>query len=153
MNLDASGILDAVVSHAQRIGHLEQVNQHEPKSAPTGVLTGAVWVQEIRPVPAVSGLASTSVLVLLQVRIYSNMLSEPQDAIDPDVLTAVDALMRAYSGDFTLGGLVKQVDLLGAHSQGGLFARAGYLPQDGRLYRVMDISLPLVINDLWTQEA
>lgn len=150
MSLDASGVLDAVVSHAQAIGHLEQVNAHEPKSAPSGLLTGAVWVQEAGPVAAASGLDSTTAVVVLTVRIYKNMISEPQDAIDPEILTAVDALMSAYSGDFDLGGLVRNVDLLGAHTQ-GLRARAGYIPQDGRLYRVMDISLPLICNDLWSQ--
>lgn len=150
MSLNATGILAAVVSHAQAIGHLEQVNQHEPKSAPQGLLTGAVWVQEVAPVAAASSLDSTTVAVVLTIRIYKNMLSEPQDAIDPDVLGAADALCAAYSGDFELGGLVRNVDLLGAHTQ-GLRVRAGYLPQDGRLFRVMDIGLPLIVNDLWSQ--
>jgi hypothetical protein len=148
--LDVDGILAEIVSHAQRIGHLAQVNQHEPKSAPEGVLTGAVWAQELRPLPSSSGLNATTVLVAFNVRIYKNMLSLPQDAIDPEVLAATDALMAAYSGDFTLGGLVRNVDLLGEHGE-GLFARAGYVPQDGRLYRILDISVPCVINDLWVQ--
>lgn len=152
MSLDATGLLDAVVSHAQAIGHLEQVNQHEPKSAPAGMLTGAVWVQDLRPLPAESGLNSTTVMVTLMIRIYRNMISEPQDAIDPEVMAAVDALCAAYSAAFTLGGAVKDVDLLGRNGQ-GMWARAGYIPQDGRLYRVFDINLPLVVNDLWSQSA
>lgn len=152
MSLDATGILDAVVSDAATTGHLEQINQHEPKNAPPGLLTGAVWVQEIRPVPAASGLAATTVLVTLMLRLYRNTETEPQDAIDPEVLAAADALMAAYSADFELGGQVRNVDLLGAHGP-GMWARAGYLPQDGRLYRVFDISLPLVVNDLWSQAA
>lgn len=151
MSLDVTGILNALVSHAAAIGHLEQIGQHEPKSAPEGLLTGAVWNQETRPVRA-SGLASTTVAVVFMVRIYKNMLSEPQDAIDPEVMAAMDALMAAYVGDFTLGGLIKNVDVFGAHGT-GLTARAGYIPQDGRLYRVMDIVVPCVVNDLWTQAA
>jgi hypothetical protein len=152
MSLDINGLFSALVSHAETIGHLEQVGQHEPKSAPQGLLTGAVWSQEIRPLPAASGLNATTVLVEFQVRIYKNMLSLPQDAIDPAVIAATDALMAAYSADFELGGEVRDVDLLGEHGQ-GLRARAAYVPQDGRLYRVMDIFVPCVINDLWVHAA
>jgi hypothetical protein len=65
-------------------------------------------------------------------------------------MSAVAALMTAYSSDFDLGGNVRNVDLLGAHSA-GLTAQAGYLQQDERQYRVMTISLPLVVSDAWTQ--
>lgn len=152
MSLDVTGLFNAVVSHAAAVGHLEQINQHEPKSAPEGLLTGAVWAQEARPLAGVSGLDSTTFLVTFTLRLYRNMISEPQDAIDPEVLAAADALMGAYSGDFTLSGAVKQVDLLGQHGP-GMWARAGYIPQDARLYRVFDVNLPLVVNDLYTQTA
>lgn len=149
MTLNAAGILAAAVSHAQASGCFERVNGHEPKNAPGNGLTAAVWVEALTPVRT-SGLNSTSVLVTLNVRCYSNMLQEPQDAIDPNLLTAVDALMAAYSGDFELGGTARHVDLLGAYSP-GLSAKAGYLQQDGATYRVMTITVPLVLNDLWNQ--
>jgi hypothetical protein len=44
------------------------------------------------------------------------------------------------------------VDLLGAHGI-PLSARAGYDEQDSKMFRVMDINLPLVINDVWQQTA
>jgi hypothetical protein len=62
--------------------------------------------------------------------------------------------MRAYSGDYTLGGQVVLVDLLGQASDAQLEARAGYLrPDDGLVYRALTITIPLVRDDLWTQEA
>jgi hypothetical protein len=149
VSLDVSSLLDAVQSHALASGVFDRVTGHEPKSAPGSGVTAAVWAQSIGPVPS-SGLASTSVRVEFMVRIYQSMLSEPQDAIDPAVLTAVDVLMAAYTGDFTLGGLVRQVDLLGNSGQ-GLSAQAGYLTQDQRTYRVVDVTLPIIVNDLWQQ--
>jgi len=149
MSLDATGILDAAQSHAMTLGLFERVNGHEPKKAPGNGLTAAVWVQSIAPIQS-SGLAATSGRLELRVRIYTPMLSEPQDAIDPNVLAAVDALMAAYSGDFTLGGEARNVDLLGQHGT-PLSATAGYLNQDSRLLRVMDVVLPILINDLWSQ--
>lgn len=152
MALDITTILDAVVSHALASGQFEQVNGHEPRSAPGHGLTAAVWVQAIGPARGTSGLASTSARVGLTVRLYSLMAQEPADAIDPALVTALDVLMTAYSGDFDLGGLVRAVDLLGAYGD-PLGATAGYLMQAGTEYRVMDIVLPLICNDLWDQEA
>jgi len=152
MTLALADIIDAAVSHALALGEFDQVNGHEPKRAPGLGISAAVWAQSLRPISARSGLASTSALVTLTVRVYTSMLQEPQDAIDPHLLGAVDALMRAYTGDFELGGLVANVDLLGAYGP-GLFADSGYMNQDQTLYRVVTITLPLVINNLWDQVA
>jgi hypothetical protein len=151
MTLNVTAILDAVVSHALASGYFDQVNQHEPKNAPGAGLTGAVWVDSIRPAMS-SGLDSSSALLVLNVRLYTSMLQEPQDAIDPTVMDATNALYAAYAGDFTLGGLVRHVDLRGAEGA-PLQAKAGYLNQDQRMYRVMTITLPVVVNDAWDEEA
>lgn len=147
---DVQAIFDAVQSHALASGYFERVNTHEPKNAPGRGLSCAIWVDHIGP--ARSGLASTSVRLVFNVRLYTDMLQEPQDAIDPAVLTACAGLLEDYSGDFTLGGKVESVDLLG---KGGvpLQAQAGYISQDGKLMRVMTITLPVISNDAWTQTA
>lgn len=149
MSLDTLSILNAVQSHAMASGHFERVNRHEPKNAPGNGLSAAIWVDRIEPVQS-SGLSSSSAIVTLNIRVYTNMLAEPQDAIDPNIATAVDALIGAYSSDFELGGNVRCVDLLGQSGQ-GLTAQAGYLEQDHKMYRVMTISLPLIVNDVWSQ--
>lgn len=150
MSLNVTGILDALVSHSAASGLFDAVLTHEPKSSPGTGVTTAIWCQSIGPLPRDSGLASTTTRVEFTQRVYSPMMSDPQDAIDPRVLAAVDALMGTYSGDFTLGGLVRNVDCLGA-AGAPLSARAGYLVQDGKLFRVMDIVIPCVVNDLWSQ--
>jgi hypothetical protein len=149
VSLGTKAILAAVISHAKGSGRFERVLTHEPKSAPGNGLSVAVWVQSLRPTDG-SGLTSTTARLELSVRVYTNMLADPQDAIDARLLDAVDALMAAYSGDFTLGGLIRNVDLLGEHGD-SLSADAGYLEQDSKLYRVTVITLPLIVNDLWAQ--
>ncbi len=148
MSLGTKAILAAVISHAKASGRFERTLTHEPKSAPGNGLSVAVWVQNLRP--STSGLTSTSARLELSVRVYTNMLADPQDDIDRRLLDATDALMTAYSSDFTLGGLVENVDLLGAEGE-PLSADAGYLEQDNKLYRVMVITLPLIIDNLWAQ--
>ena len=152
MALDISGLLNQVVSHAEASGYFDRVNGHEPKNAPGRGLTAAVWVDDIRSVLGSSGLNSTSALVVFNVRLYTSMLQEPQDAIDPNMVTAMDALFRAYAGDFELGGEARMVDLRGSEGQ-SLAAKAGYLNQDQTLYRVFTISLPVIVNDAWDEAA
>lgn len=149
--LDESGwvaILTAVQDHALTTGLFDQVNGHEPKSPPGNGLTAAIWIARIRPVNS-SGLAATSGVLDVNVRVQTR-LSEPQDAIETHLLAAVNELMIGYSADFTLGGQVREVDLLGMEGI-PLAATAGYLTQAEVTYRVMTITLPLVINDLWSQ--
>jgi len=145
-----NAIFAAMQSHALASGYFERVNKHEPKNAPPAGLSAAIWVDYLGP--AESGLASTSTVVRFNVRIYQNMIAEPQDAIDPAMLTATAALMEDYSGDFTLGGNVRNVDLLGSTGS-PLQARAGYINQDGQMMRTMTIEVPTVINDQWSQAA
>jgi hypothetical protein len=150
MSLDVTGILDGIVSHAMALGLFERVNTSEPKAAPGNGLTCAIWADKVEPVALASGLAVTSARVAFMVRIYTSMLQQPQDAIDPNILAAVDALITAYSGDFDLGGTVRNVDLLGQHGV-PLSAQAGYINQDNKNMRVMTIVLPVIVSDIWSQ--
>lgn len=148
--MDVSTIVAAAESHLLASGWFDAVNRHEPKRNPGKGITAAVWLMEVVPVAARSGLNATTGRVELRVRLYLPMLREPLDSIDPDALAVVDALMQAYSSDFTLGGTVSHVDLLGETGT-PLQARSGYLRQDNVLYRIIDVWLPLVVNDLWEQ--
>lgn len=149
--LDITAILNALESHAAASGRFEKVNTHEPKNAPpNGGLTAALWVQQVRPYPPGSGLAATTGVITFTLRIYQSMLTEPQDMIDPNIVAAADAMLAAYSSDFKLGGLIRNIDLLGA-SGTPLSAQAGYISVDRTLYRVMDLTIPCVVNDLWSQ--
>lgn len=151
MALDATGIFNALTSHAEATGLFESVNGHEPKSSPGKGITAAIWVARIEPARGTSGLAATSALVTCTVRIFSDMLQEPQDGIDPAVVAATDALMNAYTGDFTLGGLIRHVDLLG-QTRNPLFAQSGYINVSGRMFRIVDISVPMIVSDVWEQQ-
>ena len=149
MAFDAAAVralLDTVVSHAEVLGIFDRVNAHEPKNAPGMGLSCSVWVQSIEPISA-SGLASVSGRVTLNARIYTSMLAEPQDGIDRDLLTATSALLGEFSGSLTLGSTTRNIDLM------QMRANAGYLNQDGKIFRVMVITIPILINDLWTEAA
>ncbi len=152
MTIEVEAVTDAVASHAMTTGLFDRVNTFEPKSAPGYGVTAAVWAQSIEPAPNFSGLNGTAVRFEMTLRIYTSMSQDPPDMIDVNLIKAVDAMLAAYSNDFTLDSLVAHVDLLGAHGS-PLQANAGYIELDGRMMRVMDITVPLIIDNVWGQVA
>jgi hypothetical protein len=143
-------ILDAVVSDAQRSGYFDKVNLHEPKRKPGTGMTAAIWVQSIEPIGVISGLSSTSGKIVFTLRMYQQMFKDPPDMIDPTIMKAVSNLMRRYHDDFDFEGAVRNVDLLGAFGT-ALSAQAGYLEIDKTEYRIMDMTIPCLVDDIWPQ--
>lgn len=149
MAINIQGILDVIVSHALSIGYFESVNQHEPRQSPGNGITASVWIERVTPVKT-SGLANTSARIELTVRMYSSTYSDPYDDTDASLMTALDALMSAYCGDFEVGGQARHVDIFGAYGT-PLETRSGWINQDGKEFRVFSIRLPLIVDDLWSQ--
>lgn len=156
MTFNSAAIADlynAILTGSMTLGVFSTTTSFEPKTAPDSGLNCAVWVDSIKPVRS-SGLDQTSGLVSFFIRVYNSMLAEPQDAIDPQILGAVSDLMAAYTGDFDFGQVadVRNVDLLGSDSD-GLSAQAGYMEIAGKMFRVMVINLPVIVNNMFIQEA
>lgn len=150
MALDLATPRSWLTSHAQALGLFERVLSHEPVSAPGSGLTFAVWLGDIGPTQR-SGLNSTSARVTFNGRVYLPADTEPMDDVDIVTGGAAAAVIGEYSGDFTLGGSVRNVDLLGEGE--ALRARLGYLQMDSTVYRIATLTIPTIINDVWTQVA
>jgi hypothetical protein len=144
-------VFDRIVSLALSLGRFDSVNQHEPKSAPGNGINCAVWVQAIRPARS-SGLPMTSGVMDLQLRVYQSFLSQPFDSIDPAVTGAICDIMGAISGEFSFGGIdgVRDVDLLGMTGT-PMSAQSGYVEIDRKMFRVMTLAIPVIINDMFAQ--
>jgi hypothetical protein len=151
MAIASQDLVDRIASHAMTLGVFDRVNQHEPKNKPGRGLTCAVWIDRIEPARGRSGLTATDARVVFNVRVYTNMLQNPQDAIDPSVMTAVDLLFEAYTGDFQLGDESRFIDVLGMTQGHPLFSQSGYINIDNMVYRVMTITVPVIVQNAWTQ--
>lgn len=147
-----NALVASTESIAMTLGVFETVNFHEPKSPPGSGLRCALWVQSIEPIAAASGLASTSGYVVMNARVYGNMLTQPLDDTDPRLMAAGSTLLGAYSADFTLGGTVRNIDLLGEYGQ-KLTAQAGYLTIANAMYRILTVTVPCIVNDMWQMGA
>lgn len=148
-----TGLLAAIESHLRGCGMFDVVNMHESASPPGRGINAEVWEDSLTTVRAVSGLNVVSVRIVYTIRVLCLADREPRDTIDRDLLDVVSKLFETFCGDFELGGQVLQVDLLGAHGL-ALSSQSGYLLVDGSTrYRIRTITLPLIIDDLWTEVA
>lgn len=147
--LNTPAVITAAIDHLQQTGLFESVQDHESTSASTGGLTADVWVADIKPVAAQSGLDVTSALLTLTVRIYLNATPPPSD-LEQEITGAADTLLIAYNRAFTFDDTVSWVDLLGEYGT-PLSAVGGYVTVGGVFYRCMTITVPCVIDDVWPQ--
>jgi hypothetical protein len=152
MSFDAAAsnaIFAALASHAQKLGIFARVNLHEPENAPGNGLSCAIVLSAVAAEPAASGLGAVSGRVTFMVHVRSPMMARPLDGIDPAVVGAVGVLLNEYSGAFSLGaaGGTRNIDLM------GLRAAAGYLLQEGKEFRTIQITVPVIVNDMWSEVA
>ncbi len=149
--MNTLGFFQAIETHLLKLGRFDQVNRHEPKNAPGNKMVAAIIAGPQGPAIG-SGLATSTARVEFTIRIYVNMMAQPLDGTDPDLIAATDLVINSFSGDFTLGASVMAIDLQGM-AGAPLGANPGYITQDSVLYRVMDITLPLLVTAAWTQAA
>lgn len=149
--INTKDVTDRLVSHVMSTKRFNRVNTSENREVTKG-LTAEVWFQRLSPIGEQSGLATVTVRLEYTVRIRSALPRGNSDQIDPQVLAAVDDLMNRYCNNFTLKGVVKEVDIFGANGE-GLESNSGYIKIDDVDYRVVDITLPLIINDVWEEVA
>ena len=98
MALDAAGIaslFSEVVSHAQALNIFADVNGHAPESPPGSGASYAVWLSDISPVAAASGLSATSGRVEFTGHIYTRERARPLDGVDQNVLLLACDLLGA----------------------------------------------------------
>jgi hypothetical protein len=147
-------ITEALQSHAMAMGRFDKVNGAEPKGPPGNGLTAAIWVQSFYPRQAPHGLATSSMILIMTLRVYTDMLQEPVDMIDPTMMEAVGEFITRVSADFTLDGMtgVMAVDLTGMHGN-GLGGQAGYVEINKKLFRIFTVDVPIVLADVFTQTA
>lgn len=150
--MDVNAILAALRSMAKATGKFEVVQGSEPKNAPGAGVTAAFWFTALDPLPGASGLSSTTIRFVETLRIYTPVVAEPADAIDPQVVSAAGAMFSALSAGFTLGGLIRNIDLFGEFGE-AMTARPGWLPFGDTKFRTIDILIPMIVNDEYSQAA
>jgi hypothetical protein len=153
VSLSIDSITSALSSSAQALGVFDTVNSYEVKNPPGTGITCEIVFGSFELVPTRSGLQDVSFKLTYKVRIRTTWAQQPTDGIDPALLKACDVLLASYIGGFTLGGNTNAIDLLGLTGGTPITAQSGYIDQGGVMYRIVEITLPLIVDDLWTEAA
>lgn len=142
-------VLTNLSSKLSALGKFDSVATVEPKNAPGNGLTAAVFLASVAPAVS-SGLNRMDGVYTFTVRLYESAMTTPSTAIDTRMVDALDAVIDALAGDFDLGGTVRNIDFQGEN--GATFrGEAGYIEVGGAMFRVVDISLPLIINNAFAE--
>lgn len=144
-----------IVDLVSRLGLFDSVQSFE-LTGNIGQFVAAVFPHPdaLAPLPGLSGLNTTSTRVTFIVRIYLAVSMQTPDTIDPRALNAAALIMRRFNEGFTFGETVYEVALTGEQGL-ALSATAGYLkvgsPDASALYRIIDITVPILLGDVWNQ--
>jgi hypothetical protein len=142
----AKALFEALRSYSEQLGVFQATSTHEVLNAPGNRLFCTINLGSVVPVTS-SGLSSVSGKITFHVRVWSSAMQRPLDNIDPEVLAAASSLMGAFSGGFTLGGTVREIDLF------SLSAQAAYTEFEGKQFRVVEITVGVIVNDMWSEAS
>ena len=144
MAFDPSDLFDELEAQLQKAGW---VTGHiaEPMSAPAERL-GAVIFDGVELTEAT--LASGSGLVKFIIRFYFNALEEPQENMEKELARATLQAISDICGKYRLGDdSVRNVVPL------SLVVRPGFQTVGGTMYRLADLSVHVLVNDIGTWVA
>lgn len=147
---DYRDLFNGVKSLPMALGVFDMVGTHEPENAPGKGINCSIILGPIAP--ASSGLDATSLKITFLIRIYSSLEQRPLDPVDPELLVATAALIGAYSTSFQLTGFTNP-GVVRDISLAEVTAAPAFLVQDGKGFRVMEVTVPIEINDAFDQEA
>tara|TARA_Y100000310_G_scaffold326348_1_gene391138 strand:+ start:2279 stop:2734 length:456 start_codon:yes stop_codon:yes gene_type:complete len=137
--------LQAVETFLKASGYFQTVYVGEPKQPiKAEKVSAAIFMANV----AVTKLTLNSTIERHQVtvRIYRDALAEPQADTEYMLAEVVQKIVEDLAGDYDLGATIRAIDFAGMEGA-GLRTDWGYLDIGGSMYRIADISLPLVVDD------
>lgn len=143
-------VLQALRDVAGRLGCFEKVRLGEWKSQPPNGCVFAVWANDFGSATDGHGLATTTPLLQATARIYVPGIGKDEETWELKIVNAADLYLAALNAGFTLGGLVRNVDLLGAEGE-RLHWRFGHVVIDAKVSRTADLQINAVFTDEWPQ--
>lgn len=149
-DLDPGAVLTTLLDYAREQGVYEVVRLTEFTTPPPSGLCFALWAEALGTTQTGTGLASTNALVRCMARIYYPAFGKDSATHEVRMINAASGYLGKLNGGFTLGGTVRNVDILG--ETGELpeweFGHAGI---DNKISRIADLSIRAVLNDVWIQ--
>lgn len=151
MSLDTKAILAKLATIGKQSGLFVKVDKQEPRGQPPNGVTLWLLSGPMRPITS-SGMNNVSLRWQIDGRVYLPLNYQPAEDIDPVITAAAAKYLEALCGQFTLGGLVRCIDVFGSDGE-PLSATPAYVEQNDKIYRAVTLEIPLLINQQWTLQA
>ena len=145
MAFDIKSTLETLEDWLKKSGYFPKAAIGEPKQPPQEETSAAVFMNRVSTIRVFAN-GGLSEVHLVTVRVYRNMLAEPQQDIELDLARLISSDSSDLVGDFTMGGAVMALDVAGMHGT-PYGATWGYLDVGGKMYRIVDILAPFIVND------
>lgn len=142
--------LQTIQSYLAASGEFDDVLLGEPEAISGDRLTGAIYVAGTTIADVSLGTISTVYNVM--VRLYKDMLAEPTRDIEYILARVVQDIASDLLGDFDLGASIRHIDAAGIYGT-PMSAVWGYVSVASTMYRSVDMTVPLVVNDTATLGA
>ena len=145
MAFDVLGSLNVVETAVAKSGYFTAGTQvGEPKGPRDGPgLSAAIWMQSAAIVETTLTHPIESHVVT--VRLYQDMLAEPTADIELELSQALGQLIDDLLADVDFGGEIRNIDAGGQYN--AMAAAWGYVDLGGTMYRIVDINIPLTVDD------
>ncbi len=151
--IDISNVLARLTTYAEKTGIFSAVIVgNSPSSLPVSGLVCAISGVSLTPSAQFSGLNTTSALLTCVMRIFKNKNADPIDLVDVDVFQAAVSLYEQLHTGITLSGDAIVTDILQIERD-TMTAISGFVPGDNGFYQVMDLTIPIILGDVWAQNG
>lgn len=136
--------LQTVQSALMKMGYFPKAEIGEPKSPPTEPMAAALFMSNAAV--AETTLGTTIELHVVTVRFYRRIFEEKEETIEYEMAEVLSKLMSDLLGDFDLGATIRSIDVGGQY---GTAPRGdwGYVDVGGVMFRTVDLTLPLIVDD------
>ena len=152
MPFDIGGTLDRIHTYLAESGHIrggQQIGAYtqsvDTSQGPVAFITmtgTTVYAMTLGGQPMAQEVVTVTILL--------DALREPASGVEKDLALVATNIMADLLGEYDLGGTIRNVDPAGAH--GASFAtRWGYIEISRKMYRMVDITIPLLVD--WTDTA
>ena len=155
MAFNIKATLDAISSHIARTGYVNDVRIGEPVSPPAAIekMHAAIYMASAGVVSLT--LSTTIEVHSVVVRLYRRAaFGQGDDAgqVEAEMALAVSQVTSNLVGEFDLGATMRNIDIAGQYGQ-SLSATWGYITIGNTVFRTVDLTVPLVVDESATQAA
>ncbi len=143
MAYDVLASLVALQSKVKASGFVPSCELGEPKQPPVDRLHAGIYMRDQR-VSKVT-LASTIEVHTAIVRLYMNAFIEPAGTTETELARTASNLQADWFADYNLGDEIRNIDIAGEEGE-AVGAAWGYVDVGGTMYRLCDITVPMIVD-------